>query len=146
MMWTSSFKFSICIQLWLVAGLSLVVASSQTDSTIIDLPLELDNNFENGELKPWIEESQASARWKIEDKTSPWETKNPSPQPPNGQSYLRVHRGDSLSFGVAVLRSPTFKLFPNENYEFSFSFWVRSKWPQFTNLEVCSSLSTVIIF
>ena len=138
MMRHSLLKFSICIQLWLIAGLSSAVVSSQTDNKIIDLSLELDNNFENGELQPWVEESQASARWKIEDKSSPWDTKNPSPQPPNGQSYLRVHRGASLSFGVAILRSSTFKLFPNENYDFSFSFWVRSKWPQFTNIEVQS--------
>ena len=132
--------FSICILLRFDSLSSVFTnscANKSEERRSADLSFQLDNNFENGELQPWVEESQASARWKIEDKSSPWEPTNPSPRPPNGNNkYLRVHRGASLSFGVAVLRSPTFTLLPNEKYNFSFSFWIRSKWPQFTNLEV----------
>lgn len=138
---SSSLLISIGILLGFF-GQSSVIVNSQTCAVkgegkgFAYLSSGLDNNFESGELQPWIEESTTSVKWKIEDYFSPWETSNASPQPLNGQTYLRVHRGPSLSFGIAVLRSPTFTLFPNENSVFSFSFWIRSKWPQFTNLEV----------
>lgn len=97
----------------------------------------LDNDFENAVVDPWIEQSEASVKWKIENKTSPWQTDNEAPTPLNGVNYLRVDRGTSLSFSIAILRSPPFKILPgNDNAIFSFSFWIRSKWPQFTNLEV----------
>lgn len=97
----------------------------------------LDNDFENAVVDPWIEQSEASVKWKIENKTSPWQTDNAAPTPLNGVNYLRVDRGTSLSFSIAILRSPPFKITPgNDNAIFSFSFWIRSKWPQFTNLEL----------
>ncbi|KAI9556556.1 hypothetical protein GHT06_016346 [Daphnia sinensis] len=92
----------------------------------------LDNDFENGVVHPWIEQSEASAKWKIENRTV-----NAAPAPSNGANYLRVDRGTSLSFSIAILRSPPFKIPPgSDNVIFSFSFWIRSKWPQFTNLEL----------
>ena len=95
------------------------------------------NDFENNGVFPWVEESPGGVQWKIENKTSPWETKNEAPQPIDGRNYLRVHRGQSFSsFGVAVLRSPRFGFGLSDQIDFSFSFWIRSKWPQFTNLEV----------
>jgi hypothetical protein len=97
---------------------------------------QLDKDFENNEVFPWVEDSQNGVQWKIENKSSPWEMKNIAPQPLSGGNYLRVHRGISFSsFGVAVLRSPTFTLLPGQ-LDFSFSFWIRSKWSQVTNLEV----------
>ena len=102
--------------------------------------VDLDSNFENGDdgLCPWVEESQGEVHWEIESYDSPWEPAWPAPQPPNGSHYLRVNRGDTLSFGIAILRSPNFTLVPgfNNSISFSFSFWIKSKWPQFTNLEV----------
>ena len=100
---------------------------------------QLDSDFENGRLDPWIEESQTSngVQWKIENKISPWDLNNKAPPQLNGTSYLRVNRGDNFKFGVAILRSPVFSLSSSGNdISFSFSFWIRSKWPQFTNLEV----------
>lgn len=110
---------------------------SQRDDRVSVTKEQLDNDFENNGVFPWVEESQGDVQWKIENKTSPWETKNVAPQPLDGGNYLRVHRGKSFSsFGVAVLRSPTFTLLPSDQIDFSFSFWIRSKWPQSTNLEV----------
>ncbi|XP_057372687.1 uncharacterized protein LOC130693538 [Daphnia carinata] len=97
---------------------------------------ELDNDFEDGTLQPWIEESQGSVRWKVGNQASSWEPNNPAPQPLNGKNYLRVDRRGSKSFGVAILRSPTFKLPSGNEINVSFAFWIRSKWPAFTNLEV----------
>lgn len=98
---------------------------------------KLNNDFENGFLCTWIDESKSDVRWKIEKFDSPWEPNSKAPAPVSGSSYLRVNRGSNLSFGVTVLRSLTFSL-PSDDYGISFTFWIRSKWPQFTNLEVFS--------
>lgn len=109
---------------------------------------QFDSDFENGRLDPWIEESQTNGvQWKIENKISPWDLNNKAPPQLNGTSYLRVDRGKNLKFGVAVLRSPTFLLPSSENeISLSFSFWIRSKWPQFTNLEVTPDITEKMIF
>lgn len=108
-------------------------------STFFEL-LNLNVDFENGEIDPWIEHSDSGIKWKVENTTSPWEPENLAPPPLNGSNYLRVNRGATLSFGVAVLRSQTFTLGADTEVSFSFSFWIRSKWPQFTNLEVIKLL------
>ncbi len=106
-------------------------------SVIAAADISMDNNFESGTIFPWIDQSNTAVKWKIENRNSPWEPDNKAPLPLNGSNYLRVDRGTSLAFGVAILRSPVFRLLPGtSNNFFSFSFWIRSKWPQFTNLEV----------
>ena len=98
----------------------------------------LETDFENGWPSSWIEESQDDVRWDIEDYNSPWEMETLAPLDHlNGKQHIRVNRGVTFSFGVAVLRSKQF-LIPSTavDFSFSFSFWIRSKWPQFTNLEV----------
>ncbi len=101
---------------------------------------DLSTDFEVGSPNFWTDDSpsQTGVRWKIEDINSSWELNNPAPQPPAGRNYMRVDRGATLSFGVTVLRSPTFQISPSsyKNISISFDFWIRSKWPQFTNLEV----------
>lgn len=86
----------------------------------------------------WIDKSPTDVQWRIEDYTSIWETDCPAPIPRSGQRYLRVDRGSSISFGVAVLRSLNLDWLPHDRQPtfISFSFWIRSKWPQFNNLEV----------
>ena len=103
---------------------------------------DLGSNFENGGTGGWIDESQSGVKWSNEDYTdsASWENGSRAPQPLNGSKYIRVHREVSpttlsITFGVAILRSPLFKFLP-EDANFSFSFWIRSKWPQFNNLEV----------
>ncbi len=102
-------------------------------SVIAAAEVTVDNNFENGVVSPWIDESKTAVKWKIENRTSSSEPEN---LPLSGSNYLRVDRGTSLAFGVAILRSPVFSLSTGTNATFSFSFWIRSKWPQFTNIEV----------
>jgi hypothetical protein len=101
---------------------------------------DLSTDFEVGSPNFWTDDSpsQTGVRWKTEDINSSWELDNPAPKPPAGRNYMRVDRGATLSFGIAVLRSPTFQI-PASSYNdisISFDFWIRSKWPQFTNLEV----------
>ena len=108
---------------------------SNSDTEQVELNIDFENSDDG--LCPWVEESQGGVRWEIENFDSPWEPVWPAPQPPNGRNYLRVNRGDTLSFGVAILRSPTFTLAFSTSISFSFSFWIHSKWPQLTNLEVC---------
>ena len=51
-------------------------------------------------------------------------------------AQLRIHCDASSSvFGVVVLRSQQFALTPEDVY-FSSSFWIPSKWPQFSNIEM----------
>lgn len=102
-------------------------------------PTDLNNDFENDTSSPcWIDESKSDVRWRVEHFDSSWEPDCKAPAPVKGRSYLRVDRGSVLSFGVAVLRSLTFTM-PPDDYDIyiSFSFWIRSKWPRFTNLEAC---------
>ncbi len=102
--------------------------------------VNLDSDFENGQIDPWIEQSESGVKWRVENNILPWEPGNVAPAPTNGSTYLRVDRGSTLSFGVAVLRSQTFTLGSDTEVSFSFSFWIRSKWPQFTNLEVIKTI------
>jgi hypothetical protein len=101
---------------------------------------DLSTDFEVGSQNFWTDDSpsQTGVRWKIEDINSSWELDNPAPNPLAGRNYMRVDRGTTLSFGIAVLRSPTLPIpaSSNNNISISFDFWIRSKWPQFTNLEV----------
>ena len=102
---------------------------------------DLQCDFEN-DCSNWIDESEGGFNWDIQnyDSTS-WG--NESPAPPdvsNEKKYIRVHRWASSStlstFGVAILRSQPFTFLPDEDAQFSFSFWIRSKWPEFNNLQV----------
>ena len=121
--------FAFSVGFLLLLALTLVIAA-----------VDLNNNFESGTLSPWIEQSKSVVKWKIENRTSAWEPGNAAPLPSNGTNYLRVNRGSSLAFGVAVLRSQVFTVAPfSRDTTFSFSFWIRSKWPQFTNLEVINN-------
>ena len=102
---------------------------------------DLSSNFENDWFN-WIDESEAGFNWDIQnyDSTS-WGKDSPAPpDASNGKKYMRVHRWVSSStlstFGVAILRSQPFTFLPDEDAQFSFSFWIRSKWPEFNNLQV----------
>lgn len=100
---------------------------------------DLNNDFESGggSTCPWTEESRNDVYWKLEAFETPWDSQYPAPEPLNGRNYLRVDRGSNLSFGVAILHSPNFNLSPDDgDISLSFSFWIRSKWAQFNNLEV----------
>ena len=103
---------------------------------------DLSNDFEdNLPLNNWIDESMGGFSWSIEEYNSTsWGKESPAPpEASNGRKYIRVHRWTSPStlstFGVAILRSQPFTFLPNDA-QFSFSFWIRSKWPEFNNLEV----------
>jgi hypothetical protein len=130
------FLFSVRLLQLLIGGSSAASCPPCPQSDPAVAKERLNNDFEINGAFPWVDESQIGVRWQIENKTSPWELENVAPQPLTGRNYLRVHRGQSFSsFGVAILRSQTFRL-PSCQNDFSFSFWIRSKWPQFTNLEV----------
>lgn len=89
-------------------------------------------------VESWIEESRSSVKWKTENYDSQWEPDNRAPRPDSGKRYLRVDRGTSKSFGVAILRSSNLDWLPDNSAPIlmSFSYWIRSKWPNFNNLEV----------
>jgi len=139
------FLFSASFLQLLIGGSSAACPTCpQSDQAVAKN--RLNNDFENNGVFPWVDESQSGVRWEIENGASLWETENVAPQPLDGRNYLRVHRGKSFSsFGVAVLRSQIFAL-PECQNDFSFSFWIRSKWPQFTNLEVIIHWGSISCF
>ncbi|XP_059351002.1 mucin-2-like isoform X1 [Daphnia carinata] len=113
------------------------VATTTVEATPFSTLPGFNIDFEDGTIAAWTEASRRSVKWKVENKNSPWELDNAAPAPANGSSYLRVDRGSSLSFGVAIFRSPVVISPPDVRLiTLSFSFWIRSKWPQFTNLEI----------
>ena len=124
------------ILLSLVGHFILLMLFIVNETSSVDI--SLDNNFESDEIDPWIEQSKFGVKWEIENTTSSLEPDNlaPLPLPDKGTNYLRVNRGPSLAFGVAILRSPVFTILPGDDNTFTFSFWIQSKWPKFTNLEV----------
>lgn len=92
----------------------------------------LDTNFDSGSMRPWLDVSKdkSSARWAVEDVSSD-ESQCPPPTDKGGK-YLSLKRQNT--FGVAVLRSPTFMAFPGD--VLTFSYWIRSRHPGFNNIQV----------
>ena len=96
--------------------------------------LLLSNDFEDGRVSPWYDESAANVNWKVEDFNSPSEFDSPAPQPSSGTKYLRAARNKDLLSGLAVLRSEPFIASPGD--QVTFNFWIRSRRPEGNNLEV----------
>ena len=86
---------------------------------------DLSNDFENGALSPWFDNSPGLISWKVENVSSPIETNYPAP-PKSGSKYLRINRlTPNITAGLAVVRSPTFTAQPGDLV--IFSFWIQSK-------------------
>lgn len=92
------------------------------------------NDFEDGNISPWYDESVANVFWSIEDYNNPSGYDSQAPEPINGTKYLRAIRNPSLLSGLAVLRSEPFIASPGDAV--SFNFWIRSRRPEGNNLEV----------
>lgn len=93
-----------------------------------------DTDFETGTISPWVEESNShenGPHWIIEDSASDC-CHNPAPRPSHGSKYLRLRQGKF--FGVTALRSPPFRANPGDAV--SFSYWIRSKFYNFNNIQV----------
>ncbi len=99
-----------------------------------NLRLLPNNDFEDGNISPWYDESVANVFWGIEDYNNPSGYDSQSPEPINGTRYLRAIRNPSLLSGLAVLRSEPFIASPGDTV--SFNFWIRSRRPEGNNLEV----------
>lgn len=93
-----------------------------------------DNNFENGLTSPWFEESHGTVKWRVEDHSNPLEVSTSVPHPAAGTKYLRVIRNADFQSGLAVLRSPIFTANPGDKV--SFDYWIHSRRPEGSNLEV----------
>lgn len=104
--------------------------------------LLLSNDFEDGRLSPWYDESAANVKWKVEDFNSPSEFDTPAPQPSSGTKYLRAARTRDLLSGLAVLRSEPFIASPGD--QVTFNFWIRSRRPEGNNLEVYYNYTTTV--
>jgi len=92
----------------------------------------LNNNFESGAADPWYDSSPNTVHWVVEDFSTPIED-YPPPTLSTGTKYLRANR-DKATPGQLILRTVTFMAFPGD--EFSFNFWIRSKYTGGNTLEV----------
>lgn len=110
------------------------------ETTLQSERFRLDSLDTRSELSMWVDKSPGVVKWEIEDCNSPWESKSKFPCQESGKWHRRIHHGVSRSFGVALLSSPDFILPRTETLLITFSFWIRSKWPEFNNLQVGYSL------
>lgn len=94
----------------------------------------LSNDFESGSSDPWYDNSPSTAHWFIEDFSEQSELNNPAPSPVSGKKYLRAIRDAQLASGLLILRTATFTALPGD--QFSFQFWIRSRFTEGNNLEV----------
>ncbi len=76
----------------------------------------LDNNFEDGRLGPWYDDSPGNVNWKIE--TYPASFDSLAPFPSSGLRYLRASRFPNRLSGLAVLRSEPFLASPGDKASF----------------------------
>lgn len=104
----------------------------------------ISNDFENGVITPWYDESPGNVKWKVEDFNSPTEVDSPAPSPVMGTKYLRATRNAALSSGLAVLRSEVFMASPGDRI--TFSFWIRSKFTEGNTLEVTKHTNFIYSF
>lgn len=112
--------------------------NSLSETDLKTTRISLNNDFENGSIDSWHDNSPSSTHWLVEDFSDQTELSNPAPSPVNGQKYLRAIRDVQLSSGLLILRSDTFTALPGDH--FFFQFWIRSKYPEGNNLDVRYSL------
>ncbi len=96
------------------------------------VPAALINNFENGRLGPWYDDSPGNVNWRIENYPASFDSLAPIPS--SGVRYLRASRFPNRLSGLAVLRSEPFLASPGDRV--SFKFWMRSRRIEANNLEV----------
>ena len=106
----------------------------------------LDEDFENSKLiNLWMNDSSTDTnkdyeiKWTIveDDGSAPLDSNN-DPDGINGDinHYLIVSGNPNGDFGgVAVLSSPVFTSYPGDTI--NFNYWIRSRWNQFNNIQVC---------
>ena len=100
----------------------------------LDPRVSLNNDFENGTMSPWCDQSNGQVHWKVESFDTPFDLDSPGPQPFDGSQYLRAVRNANLQSGLTILNSPSFTALPGDLV--SFSFWIRSRRLQGNTLEV----------
>lgn len=98
---------------------------------------ELDQNFENGTMEPWVDCSENGTQWVIQKMSTAWGneiSKSRIIPPPleSGTHYLWLKQ-DFEIFGFGVLSSPKFLAYPGD--ELQFSFWIHSSFECFNNLQ-----------
>ena len=91
----------------------------------------IDQDFEDGNLGSWTDDSQGIAHWTAKDPAILFEHRSVNW---SSSSQFAWVFGAHVDFNPAVLRSPEFQAVPDD--QVSFSFWVRSRFPKGNNLQV----------
>ena len=100
----------------------------------------LDNDFEDGSIAPWIDQSEAGTRWVLNDISPVSATNNRNimetiqpPPPLNGKRFLLLKHDLSI-FDVGILSTENFVASPGDRVQFSY--WISSQYSHFNNIQV----------
>lgn len=105
--------------------------------------LVVSNDFEDGSLGVWFDESNGNVRWAVEYFSSPAEVTYPAPPPASGNKYVRAIRNAALDAGSIFLKTQPFTASPGDTV--AFTFWIRSFRTGANDLQV-GHLSIVMTF
>lgn len=103
--------------------------------TNIEQP-DIDNNFENQNLEPWVNSSENGTKWIIEcisSCTNETSMVQDIPLPPTDGHCVLQLKYDLKSFDVGILSSPVFLAYPRD--EIKFFYFIRSEYSHFNNIE-----------
>lgn len=106
--------------------------------------ISFDNDFEKGSIEPWVDLSQDGTQWLIRS-FNQWKGEGNSIQPQssinNGKYFIQLDNTDiNTVFGIGQLSTTSFTAYPGDKIQFSY--WIASKKPQFTNIQVTKNSST----
>ena len=112
-------------------GRGLAVASSSETKQH-----EFDNDFEDGSIAPWIDQSELGTGWALNEMLASGLFTNGAiqpPPPPSGKRFLWL-KHDFMIFDIGILSTENFVAFPGD--KFQFSYWISSQYSYFNNIQV----------
>ncbi len=97
-----------------------------------------DNDFEEGTVAPWVDQSEGGTCWVVETISSNSGTyvRNTIqlPSPPSTGKHFLLMKQELKTFDIGTLSTMNFIAFPGDQIQFSF--WISSTWSHFHNLQV----------
>ncbi len=96
---------------------------------------EFDNDFEDGSIAPWIDQSERGTGWVLNEMESVLATNGDiqAPPPPSGKRFISL-KHDFMIFDIGILSTENFVAFPGD--KFQFSYWISSQYSYFNNIQV----------
>lgn len=127
----------------LIIWFSLVTATYHREGELIlgqnkdEIEPNIDNDFEDGAVAPWVDLSEGGARWVIRSlavgSLGNLISTNQPPLPPPGNHYLCLEF-DSSTFDIGILSTENIIVTPEDTIQFSYCIY--SQYNQFQNIQV----------